>query len=134
MNPRFAEAVIATFREADRGSHVEQLARLSIRDWRRGLYWLDASGLALYFGQRVAASRLEERVPAEILNALDQRLEDNKQRTAQLFREFEAINNAFQNSGAHYVNLKGFTLIPDYCPDPSLRCQFDLDFMISHSE
>ena len=134
MNPRFAEAVIATFREADRGIHVRQLARLSIRDWHRGLRWLDASGLALYFRQRVASSCLEECIPAEILNALDQRLEDNKQRTVGLFREFQAINNAFQKSGAHYVNLKGFTLIPDYCPDPSLRCQFDLDFMISHSE
>ena len=134
MNPRFAEAVIAAFREADGGIHLRQLARLSIRDWRRGLHWLDASGLALYFRKRVSSSGLEECVPAEILKALDQRLEDNKQRTVQLFREFEAINNAFQKSGAHYVNLKGFTLIPDYCPDPSLRCQFDLDFMIFHSE
>ena len=134
MNPHFAEAVIATFREADKGIHVRQLAGLSIRDWHRGLHWLDASGLALYFRQRVASSCLDKCIPAEILNALDQRLEDNKQRTVGLFREFEAINNAFQKSGAHYVNLKGFTLIPDYCPDPSLRCQFDLDFMISHSE
>src|SRR5215469_8865160 len=134
MNPRFAEAVIAAFREADGGIHLRQLARLSIRDWRRGLHWLDASGLALYFRKRVASSCLEAYVPAEILNALDQRLEDNKQRTVQLFRQFEAINNAFQKNGAHYVNLKGFTLIPDYCPDPSLRCQFDLDFMIPHSE
>jgi hypothetical protein len=134
MNRRFAEAVIAAFHEADRGTQVRQLARLDARDWRRGLHWLDASGLALYFRQRVASSCAEECVPAEMLNALDQRLEDNKQRTTQLFREFETISNAFQKSGLHYANLKGFTLIPDYCPDPSLRCQFDLDFMIVHSE
>ena len=134
MNRRFAEAVIATFREADRGTQVRQLVHLDARDWRRGSHWLDASGLALYFRQRVASSCLEECVPAEILNALDQRLEDNKQRTVQLFREFEAINDAFQKSGLRYANLKGFTLIPDYCPDPWLRCQFDLDFMIFHSE
>ena len=134
MNPRFAEAAITALGEADRGIPVRQLARLSIRDWRRGLRWLDASGLALYFRQRVASSCLEECVPAEILNALDQRLKDNKQRTVQLFQEFAAINNAFQKNGAHYVNLKGFTLIPDYCPDPSLRCQFDLDFIVSHPD
>jgi hypothetical protein len=134
MNRRFAEAVIATFREADRGTQVRQLVHLDARDWRRGWHWLDASGLALYFRQRVASSCLEECVPAEILNGLDQRLEDNKQRTVQLFREFEAINDAFQKSGLRYANLKGFTLIPDYCPDPWLRCQFDLDFMIFHSE
>jgi hypothetical protein len=134
MNRRFAETVIATFRQADTDTHVRELARLDVRDWRRGWHWLDASGLALYFRQRIAASRLEEYVPAEILNALDQRLEDNKQRTLQLFKEFEAINSAFQKRGLLYVNLKGFTLIPDYCSDPSLRCQFDLDFMISQSE
>ena len=64
MNPRFAEAVITTFREADRGIQVRQLARLSIRDWHRGLPWLDASGLALYFRQRVASFCLEESIPA----------------------------------------------------------------------
>jgi len=134
MNRRFAEAVIAVFREADRGTHVRQFARLGVRDWRRGSHWLDASGLALYCRHRVASSCLEECVPAEILNALDQRLEDNKQRIVELFRKFEAINNAFQKRGVRYANLKGFTLIPDYCPDPSLRCQFDRDFIIFYSE
>lgn len=134
MNRRLAEAVIATFREADRDTHVQQLACLEDRDWRRGLHWLDSSGLALYFGHRIKSSGLEECVPPETLEALDQRLADNKQRTAELFREFEAINNAFQKAGVRYVNLKGFTLVPDYCPDPSLRCQFDLDFMISSSD
>jgi hypothetical protein len=134
MSQRFAEAVIAAFRQADRDTHVRELAGLDARDWRSGWHWLDASGLALYFRRRIAAFCLEEYVPVEILNALDQRLEDNKQRTIQLFSEFAAINQAFQKGGLGYVNLKGFTLIPDYCSDPSLRCQFDLDFMISHSE
>jgi hypothetical protein len=134
MNRRFADAVIATFRQGSRDHCVRELLRFEARDWRRGWHWLDASGLALYFRQRIASCCLDEYVPAEVLNALDERLEDNRQRTLQLFSEFKAINNVFQKAGLHYVNLKGFTLIPDYCPDPSLRCQFDLDFMISESE
>src|SRR6516165_5627369 len=134
MNRRLAEAVIATFREADRDTHVQQLACLEDRDWRRGLHWLDSSGLALYFGHRIKSSGLAECVSPEALEALDQRLADNIQRTAELFKEFEAINHAFQKAGVRYVNLKGFTLVPDYCPDPSLRCQIDLDFMISSSD
>src|SRR5215472_810972 len=130
MNRRFVDAVIASFRQGDGDTCGRELLRFNVRDWRRGWHWLDASGLALYFRQRIATSCIEEYVPAEILNGLDRRLEDNKQRTVQLFSEFEAINRAFQMAGLHYVNLKGFTLIPDYCPDPSLRCQFDLDFMI----
>lgn len=134
MNTHFAETVIATFREGDRDTHARQLARLGVRDWRRGWHWLDASGLALYIRHQIKSSSMEEYVPPEILKALDQRLADNKRRTAALFKEFGAINSAFQKVGLRYVNLKGFTLVPDYCPDPSLRCQFDLDFMTHHSE
>ena len=134
MNRRFVEAVIATFRQGDRDICGADLHRIDTRDWRRGWHWLDASGLALYFRQQVATLGLEAYIPADILSALDRRLQDNKQRTVQLFKEFQAINSAFQKSGLHYVNLKGFTLIPDYCPDPALRCQFDLDFMVPQSE
>ena len=134
MNRRLAEAVIATFGEEDRATHLRRLDALLPRDWRRELRWLDASGLALYFRQRLKTLDIEESISHDILQGLDKRCADNYQRTAELFREFEAINIAFQQTGLHYVNLKGFTLVPDYCPDPSLRCQLDLDFMILESE
>lgn len=134
MDRRLAEAVIATFRETERDTLARQLARLRLGDWRRGLRWLDASGLALYFRKQVGTAGLEECFPPEILKVLDERVACNKQRTNELFKEFAAINSAFQKAGLHYINLKGFTLVPDYCPDPSLRCQFDLDFMLSASD
>lgn len=126
--------MIATFREIERDTLARQLARLRLGDWRRGLRWLDASGLALYFRKQIGTAGLKECFPPEILKVLDERVAYNKQRTNELFKEFAAINSAFQKAGLHYVSLKGFTLVPDYCPDPSLRCQFDLDFMLSASD
>lgn len=128
MNRQLAEAVIATFREDDVFAH-RQLAGFGIRVWRRSLRWLDATGLALYFLARLKSFGLEDAVPLEVITGLETRLADNKQRAADLFDELLRINRAFQDAGLRYVNLKGFTLVPDYCPDPSLRCQFDLDFL-----
>lgn len=134
MNQRLAEAVIGAFRESGGNVQKAELARFGVRDWRRSLHWLDASGLALYFLNRVRCLSWEDIIPSEILRRLEARLEDNKHRTADQLNEFLQINQAFQNAGLRYVNLKGFTLIPDYCPDPSLRCQFDLDFLVPSAD
>jgi hypothetical protein len=134
MNGQLAAAIIAIFRETDRATQLNRLAALRTRDWRRGLRWLDASGIALYLRNRVEVLNLDGAVPPGILKNLKERQEWNKRRTAEMFREFKAINTAFQKACLRYVNLKGFTLCPDYCPDPSLRCQLDLDFMVYESD
>src|SRR5215472_4201007 len=113
-NGRVAAAVIAIFRETDRAIQLNRLAALRTRDWRRGLRWLDASGIALYLRKRLEVLNLDRAVPPEILNNLKERQEWNKRRTAEMFREFKAINTAFQKACLHYVNLKGFALCPDY--------------------
>ncbi len=134
MNRQLAQTVIAAFREAELGSLQQRLRSFSPPDWKRSFYWLDTSGLALYFLERVKALGLEQYIPHGVLLQLEQRLADNKTRTAALFEEFCRINRAFQNAGLEYLNLKGFTLVPDYCPDLSLRYQIDLDFLISGSD
>jgi len=134
MNRRLAAAVIATFREDEVRAHRRRLAGFGIRDWRHSLHWLDASGLALYFLDRLKTSKLEDTVPAEVVAGLEARFADNQRRTKYLFAEFLRINQAFQEAGLRYVNLKGFTLLPDYCLDPALRCQFDLDLLVASAD
>lgn len=134
MNRELPEAVIATFRDDDRDVHRKRLDRFAARDWRPCIHWLDTSGLALYFLSRVISLGLEECIPVEVLGQLQQRLTDNRLRTRDLFDEFTLINGRFEEAGLRYVNLKGFSLVPEYCPDPSFRSQLDLDFLMSSSD
>src|SRR5271156_4580057 len=63
--------------------------------------------------------------------ALEQRVLQNRVRVDAMLSEFSRLNESFANHGVHYSAVKGFTLIPEYCPDPYLRHQADFDFMIA---
>jgi hypothetical protein len=134
MTWKLPEAVIAVFREEDPDVHSRRLNGFRAGDWKRSFHWLDASGLALYFLQRVRFLAIEEAVPGEVIESLELRLADNRRRTAELFDEFVKINRLFESAGLRYANLKGFTLVPSYCPDVALRYQIDLDFLMYRAD
>jgi hypothetical protein len=106
------------------------LESISAQQWERSYYWLDASGMALYLRWRLKELDLLEHLPASVLARLTQNLADNIDRSASMFREFTQLNQAFQQAGIEYCNLKGFTLSPHSCPRPFLRTQLDFDFLV----
>jgi hypothetical protein len=130
---KVVEAVVATFYEPAEES-ARRLSALSAREWERSYHWLDASGMALYFLHRVESLHIETALPASTLVRLRGNLADNRDRSAAMLTEFASLNRGFEAAGLVYANLKGFTLSPESCPSPELRCQLDLDFLIDGAQ
>ena len=104
---------------------------LSNKEWNGLLHWLDISGLALYFLDRMMELQLSNRLPAKVLARLEQNLQDNQERTRGMIVESVAIQQEFQEADLSYATLKGFSLGPHSVPRPELRHQFDLDFLVA---
>lgn len=106
---------------------------LTHAEWQQALRWLDVSGLALYFLDRLEQENLCELVPESVLACLRRNLADNRVRTAALLEESSAIHHAFQDVGLSYAALKGFSLGSFSVPRLELRSQLDLDFLVANS-
>lgn len=131
---RVAETVVEVLREPVSDQVPRKLAGFQLDEWKSSYHWLDANGLALYFRNALRAKRLDFCIPREVMARLDSNHIDNQSRLEHHLAEFFVINDSFRAAGIRYVNLKGFTLEPDYCPDLSLRYQCDLDFMAHRSD
>lgn len=126
------EAVLLTLRESLPGS-LEPVLPFSPQEWRELLHWLDISGLALYFIDRLTELKQCASLPSSVLNRLQQNLVDNASRTSGMVTESIAIQVAFQDAGISYAMLKGISLFPFSVRRPELRHQFDLDYLISEA-
>jgi Uncharacterised nucleotidyltransferase len=107
------------------------LVHLSAAEWRNLFTWLDTSGLALYFLDRLTEQGLRSRLPEAVIGRLQQNLDDNTKRTRGMIDESVTIQRAFQEAGLSYAVMKGFSLCPESVPRPELRHQFDLDFLMA---
>lgn len=98
--------------------------------WNHSYRWLDESGIALYLADRLQQTARFTGLPTAVQSRFEQNLRDSRHRAQLLFEEFSRVVRAFSDTGARFVVHKGFALIPDYCPDPALRTQADMDFQI----
>jgi Uncharacterised nucleotidyltransferase len=130
---RLKEAVLASFHEAAPSIRA-RLGEFTSRDWERAKHWLDVSGLALYFLDRLVILNLETCVPAAFLEQLRSNLADNRKRADSLFTETVELARAFQQRSINCAVLKGLTLPFESVPDSAFRSQTDIDFLVRESD
>jgi hypothetical protein len=123
------QAVVACF-DSRSAEDPCPLERFGEEDWRRILFWLDISGLALYLLDQVNYLGFQAYLPKPVEEQLQDRWRENKARTSSLMREAAIIATWFDQALIPYALLKGFSLAPDSVPDSTLRWQTDLDFLI----
>jgi hypothetical protein len=114
----------------------EQYARLwhlSDNEWQHLLHWLDTSGLALYFLDRVLELQLNDLLPRAVMARLQQNLIDNTERLRGMVDESIEIQREFQGANLSYAMLKGFSFWPHSVPKLQLRSQLDLDFLVAEN-
>ena len=128
---RIREAAFLCF--SDSNSHLFTHS-LTAKECTRFLRWLDASGLALYFLDRMTELGQRSSLPAAVVNRLERSQEENRQRTQGLIEESIGLQRDFQAAELAYAVMKGVSLYPVSVPRPELRHQFDLDFLIADSD
>jgi hypothetical protein len=123
-------AILSTLRHQPDFSALSLLSSLNANERSALLHWLDQSGLALNFLHRLRQCEATSLIPDELRVALEQRLANNVDRLCDMLEEFHRLTDSFHDHGVAAATLKGFTLVPDFCEDPSLRHQTDFDFLV----
>ncbi len=105
----------------------------NLKEWEQALNWMDTSGLALYFLNRVQAANAADLLPESVRTRLMRGHTENRARVSLMAEELRMLCQLLGGAGIDFLLLKGFALVPDYCPDPSLRSQYDHDLLIHPS-
>jgi hypothetical protein len=108
--------------------NTDALLKLSDAEWHKVLDVCDLAHLTLALAQLPPAG-----FPAWVVQRLQRNVADNAlrwQRTQMLYTE---AADALDRAGVPHVVIKGFTLGPDYVPDPRFRLPSDLDFCVPPS-
>jgi hypothetical protein len=66
-----------------------------------------------------------------VLARFEQNLADNRCRVDHLLYETGCINEKLEQAGVEYAVIKGFSLWPEFCSNPYLRTQSDLDYLVA---
>jgi len=120
-------------RSGEEGLSETFLPAADSRRWVRSLAWLDSAGLSLYFLAALTKRNLASSVPRDFLACLENRKRSNQERISRIAETFAILNHRFVQEGVEYTALKGFSLVPEYCADASLRTMSDLDYLVTAS-
>jgi hypothetical protein len=131
MNRKLAEAIIGCLQLSGASYDFGQMARFSPLDWERTTGWIDRAGLTLYLFERLRAWGATGVLPLRVLARFERNLADNRCRVDHLLHETGCINEKLNQAGVQYVVIKGFSLWPEFCTNPYLRTQCDLDYMVA---
>ena len=131
MPDRLAKlAILSALRHEPDFSALPLLSSFNVHERRGLLHWLDQSGLALTFVHRLRRCGATSLIPDDLRVELEQRLAKNADRLGDMLEEFQRLTASFHEHGVFAATLKGFTLVPDFCEDLSLRHQTDFDFLV----
>lgn len=115
---------------SDHSDPLHRIDKFTQRQWKHVLQWLDDSGLAFYFLQKLNDSKANDVVPPVVLSRLARNFAANHLRVDDMSHRFAAINGRFTDAGVRFAVLKGFSLVPEFCPFAPLRHQADLDYLV----
>jgi len=131
VSRKLAREIVACLRVSGSPENpVSRLPTFSPHDWQCALDWLDQTGLALCFWDRLKGLGARDAVPPQIAAQLDRNFVDHSFRVASMAGEFDSINRSFADAGVEFVVLKGFALTPEYAPDARLRIAYDYDYLL----
>lgn len=134
MNLRVREEIIKSLRLRGTPRDCnERLSRIHKGQWEGIVGWLVRSGLALYWWSRIKSAVEDSAVPETIRARLDEYLRENRARLSAMDGEFRALLKLIEEARIPCAVLKGFSLVPEYCPDAALRNQYDFDFLVDAS-
>src|SRR5215469_577291 len=113
--------------------HFDRLLALSPGEWRKVRRWLDASGLTLYFADRLNELNLQSALPVAVNQRLQQGLSDNRSRMKHLLQECAELQGEFRRANLTFALLEGFSLCPNAVSMSELRNEPCLDFLVDES-
>ena len=128
------QRIIRALRRNPDLSGTASLPPVGSRQGSQLLQWLDESGLALQFLNCADTCAADACLNDAWRNALEGRRSRNAARLQDMLEEFHCLNDAFRGNGVTAITLKGFSLVPDFCADLSLRHQTDFDFLVNPNE
>jgi len=131
MNRQLAETIIRylSFSEGV-DNPQDSLGGFSLRQWRQTFEWLDNANLALYLLQKLRDTHDDGKLPPAVRSRLEQNYSKNRLRVDEMASQFAVVNEKFQQGKVQYAVVKGFSLVPEFCPNANLRHQSDLDYLV----